>query len=520
MTASKKSKVDLWAKNEDYAVFLPSISTFYNTIISKERNEPGVSVPPDRVPKEFENGIEGMNFLNKDAAYYHYPYALYSAGHAQLDLSKTDSEESMIQKRDRKNTFILGDSGGFQIAKGVIKFDWENFMERPGDQGYKGSADKTRGQILNWLEHTADYSMVLDIPTWAARPPLNERTGLQSFQQCLDGTLYNNAWFLANRKHQTKFLNVLQGSNNQEADIWYDAVKHFPFEGWAMGGNNMQDAHLLLRRLIQMRDEGMLAPGRDVIHVLGTSRLEFAIFLTAVQRALREHVNPNMMVTFDCASPFVAVAYGLSYTQHVHSNDRFTYVMEKAVDNRELSGSKIPWPWNSPIGERLTMGDICYYKPGQANKTGKVSRTSWDTFSYSLIMAHNVYQHIESVQRANALADVAHKLTRPDPREWRKGRQRSQEGQLDLWVPRNVLYIMELVDQVFKVENPYELLNQCSSLLSEFSGRKTRKSGAEAVHDIFTTDDGSSATEMAEGGEFDDPNDPKLMELEQLAKDE
>jgi len=194
--------------------------------------------------------------------------------------------------------------------------------------------------------------------------------------------------------------------------------------------------------------------------------------------------------------------------------------MEKAVDNRELSGSNIPWPWNSPIGERLTMGDICYYKPGQVNKTGKVSRTSWDTFSYSLIMAHNVYQHIESVQRANALADVAHKLTRPDPREWRKGRQRSQEGQLDLWVPRNVLYIMELVDQVFRVENPYELLNQCSALLSEFSGRKTRKSGAEAVHDIFTTDDGSSATEMAEGGEFDDPNDPKLMELEQLAKDE
>jgi len=204
----------------------------------------------------------------------------------------------------------------------------------------------------------------------------------------------------------------------------------------------------------------------------------------------------------------------------VHSNDRFTYVMEKAVDNRDLSGSKIPWPWSSPIGERLTMGDVCYYKPGQENKNGKVSRTSWDTFSYSLIMGHNVYQHIESVQRANTLADIAHKLNRPDPAEWRKGRQRSQEGQVDLWVPRNVLYIMELVDQVFRVENPYELLEQSSALLSEFSGRKTRKSGAEAVHDIFTTGDGTSANEMAEGGEFDDMNDPKLTELEQSLKDE
>jgi hypothetical protein len=276
----------------------------------------------------------------------------------------------------------------------------------------------------------------------------------------------------------------------------------------------MQDAALVLRRLIQMRDEGMLAPGRDVIHFLGTSRLEWTIFLTAIQRALREHVNPNMMVTFDCASPFVAVAYGLTYTQHIHSNDRFTYVMEKAIDNRALSGSNIPWPWGSPIGERLTMGDVCYYKPGQENKNGKVSRTSWDTFSYSLIMSHNVYQHIEAVQRSNHLADAAWRIHRPDPLEWRKGRQRSQEGQVDLWVPRNVLYIMELVDKVFRVENPYELLDQCSALLSEFSGRKTRKSGSEAVHDLFETEEESSNITRSESGDFDDPNDEKLAELE------
>jgi len=286
-----------------------------------------------------------------------------------------------------------------------------------------------------------------------------------------------------------------------------------------MGGNNMQDAHLLLRRLIQMRDEKMLEPGqRDVIHVLGTSRLEFAVFLTAVQRALREHVNPNLMLTYDCASPFVATAYGLTYTQHVHSNDRFTYVMEKCVDDRGFSGSTIPWPWNSPIGERITMGDVCYYKPGQANKTGKVAKTSWDTFSYSLIMAHNVYQHIESVQRANALADVAWQQNRPDPREWRKTRQRSQEGQMDLWVPRNLIYVMELVDQVFRSDEPMRLLDDCAALLAEFSGRRTRKSGAEAVHDIFDTGSDDMVVEGAEAGDFDDPNDERLIELEESMK--
>lgn len=510
---SKKTKVDLWARNKDYSIFLPSISGFYNTIVSKEQNEPGVSVPQSRLPAEFEEGIEGLNFLNKDKAYYYYPHALYSAGHAQLDIAKSDVEEAMVQKRDKSNpdSFILGDSGGFQIGKGVIKFDWERFYEKKGDAGYTGSADKTRNAILNWLEHTADYSMVLDIPTWAADPINRERTKLNGFSDALKATLFNNDYFLKNRQHKTKFLNVLQGGNHADADTWYDAVKHYEFEGWAMGGQNMRDAKLVLKRLIQMRDEGLLAPGRDVIHFLGTSRLEWTIFTTAIQRAIREHINPNMKVTFDCASPFVAVAYGLTYTQHVHANNRFTYLMEKAIDSRELSGSDIPFPWGSPIGERLTMGDICYYKPGQTNKNGKVSRTSWDSFSYGLIMSHNVYQHIESVQRANSLADTAHKLHRPDPLEWRKGKTRSQEGQLDLWVPRNVLYIMELVDQVFRVENPMQLIEDCTGLLNEFSGRKTSLSGASAVNSLFDT---ATGVEQAEEGEFDDPNDEKFVDLE------
>jgi len=72
---------------------------------------------------------------------------------------------------------------------------------------------------------------------------------------------------------------VLQGSDNVEAETWYQAVKDLPFEGWAMGGNNMRDVELLLRRLIVMRDEKKLDPGKDLIHFLGTSRLEWAMML-------------------------------------------------------------------------------------------------------------------------------------------------------------------------------------------------------------------------------------------------
>jgi len=513
MTTQPKPKIDLWDKNEDYAVFLPSISGFYNTIVSKQQSQ-GDYVPADRLNAEFDTGVEGFNFLNKEQAYFHYPWALYSAGHAQLDIAKSDIEESMVQKRDRKKTFILGDSGGFQIAKGIIKFDWENFLENPGDTGYKGNADKTRGAILNWLEHTADYSMVLDIPTWAAREPLTQRTGLTTFKECLDGTLHNNDWFIRNRQGKTKFLNVLQGSDNVEAETWYQAVKDLPFEGWAMGGNNMRDVELLLRRLIVMRDEKKLDPGKDLIHFLGTSRLEWAMMLTAVQRNLRKHVNPDVTVTYDCASPFIATAHGQVYTQHVHRNNRFSYIMDKAVDSRSLANSKTPWPWSSPIGDRMRMEDVCWYAPGDVNKLGKETKTSWDTFSYFLMMAHNVYQHIESIQRANSLTDTACHLNKPDPGLWRK--VKGQADQMSDWVPRNVIYMVELVNRVFESENPMTELDRAHGLLADFSEKKTLKTAAGTFGGLFEIEDATGSDSDSET--YDAREDDVLDNLEASLK--
>ena len=66
---------------------------------------------------------------------------------------------------------------------------------------------------------------------------------------------------------------------------------------------------------------------------------------------------------------------------------------------------------DSPISSRLKISDVCYYKPGDLNKIGKEGRTSWDSFSYALLMGHNVWMHIEAVQRANRMFDSG---TAPD----------------------------------------------------------------------------------------------------------
>mgnify|MGYP003305093180 CR=1 FL=1 len=256
--------------------------------------------------------------------------------------------------------------------------------------------------------------------------------------------------------------------------------------GWAMGGNNMQDMKLFLRRMINLRDDKLLEKGeRDLIHVLGTGLLEWSVMLTAVKRKLRETVNSDLEICFDCASPFLATAYGQIYTQHVHQNDRFSYIMDKALDDKRLADSTIPLPWTSPVAERLNMGNICWYKPGMLNKLGKEGKTSWDSFSYFLMMAHNVYQHIESVQRSNALTDAEVASSDVDLYDWQKKlKSKSKIGEVNKWVPRNLVYFYELVDKVFASEKPMDVINNNSALLEELSKNK-RHTSTNTMHGAF-----------------------------------
>ena len=276
-----KQPVDLTPLQKDYAIYLPAISCFYSTYIAKQRQDK--FVPDDRIPQGFDRGIEGMNFLNPEQGYFHYKYGLYSAGHAQLDLNKTMIQDSMIQDRDRSKTMILGDSGGYQIGKGVLQFDWKDF------EGVK--ANQVKENILNWLELTADWSMMLDVPTWACSSINQPRTGLKDFDDCLEKTRINNNFFLSNRLGATKFLNVLQGSDWNTAEKWYQGVKEFSdekiwgdraAEGWAMGGVNMSRMHITLRRLISLKFDNLLN-NKNWMHFLGTAQLDWSCYLTSIQ---------------------------------------------------------------------------------------------------------------------------------------------------------------------------------------------------------------------------------------------
>jgi len=277
-------------KTEDYALYLPAISAFYTRQLAKYEAE----VDTMRCPEGFENGLQGLNFLDEEKGYFYYPYGLYSAGHAQLDLDKTDIHEAMIQKRDRSKTVILGDSGGFQVAKGVIKLDWKDAI-KPDSKAREALCEK----MLRWMEYTADWSMTLDFPAFAAIPPYNKKTGLTDVKETIDMSMYNLDYFVKNRvPGATKFLNVLSGGDDASAQEWFDLVTPFSdpkfvkehygdeartLEGYAMAGINIGQMEQLLKRLLQLRERGLLE-GKGWIHCLGTGKLHWGCYLTSIQR--------------------------------------------------------------------------------------------------------------------------------------------------------------------------------------------------------------------------------------------
>ena len=417
------SQDNLTNKQNDYAVFLPAISGFYATFIGKQRNEEYVD--PARFPQGLTD-MEQLNWLNSSKGLFPYKWSLYSGGHANLDLAKQDWSEDMVRNRE-PGTFILGDSGGFQIAKGLWEGDWKANSGCP-------KAQKKRELILGWLDNIADYGMILDIPTWVIHDKkASAACQITTLQEAVDATKFNNDYFMKHRKGVAnggaKFLNVLQGDNHTSADAWYETMKEYcdpvkypdtHFNGWSMGGQNMCDVHLVLKRLVALRYDNLLQEGKhDWMHFLGTSKLEWAVLLTVIQRAVRKYVNPAFTISFDCASPFLATANGQVYFENVFEHDsKWSYRMAPSADDKKYATDTRKWSqgvvqdgiyprWQeSPMSDMWQMKDICHYKPGDLNKIGKEGKTSWDSFSYALLMGHNVWMHLTAVQEANRRFDA------------------------------------------------------------------------------------------------------------------
>jgi len=573
---------DLTTAQKDYAIFLPATSGFYSTFIGKQRYSHYVD--PARIPTSFKSGMESLNYLEPDKGAFYYNWCLYSAGHANLDLNKYDESEDMFRNRDRSTSWVLGDSGGFQIGKGVWEGEWRDptsavvqtkmaeciakgietvtVLDKDGNlivnkkgiarttkidhvkvyQARLAAAQKKREQVLTWMDALMDYGMVLDIPAWVERSPAGRlATGITSYDEAVEATIYNNEYFMKHRNGNCKFLNVLQGETHAQADDWYSKMKDFcdpaiypdnHFNGWSMGGQNMCDVHLVLKRLVALRFDGLLETGlHDWMHFLGTSKLEWACLLTDIQRAVRKYHNPNFTISFDCASPFLATANGQIYIQtETEDRKKWVYRMVPSVDNKKYALDTRLFKdaviqdgifknfETSPLIDQVQIKDVCIYAPGDLNKIGKEGKTSWDSFSYAIQMGHNVWSHLNAVQEANRQYDngkypammVASKV------EGKKFRQYSRN------------FFKDIVDDIFAADTR----DKANAIIEQYNrywmdipgtrgaiGAKTVNSSTQFA--VFFDEEEDDSVHLEHGGELEDNIEQAeaiLDELEQSVK--
>ena len=565
---------DLTSTQNDYALFLPATSSFYASFIGYQRHRYPY-VQANRIPANFVNDVESLNFLEPGAGLFNYKWCLYSAGHANLDLNKNDDRESLFRNRKRDgSSWVLGDSGGFQIGKGVWEGEWKDptgpevaalmaeaiakgvelvpqidptgnpKTDKNGNPKYTkvdhvklyqaklDAAQKKREQVLNWMDTLMDYGMVLDIPAWVGRSPVGAKnSGVGSYEQAVEATKYNNEYFIKNRNGNCKFLNVLQGENHAQADDWYDKMKHFcdpkiygdkAFNGWAMGGQNMCDVHLVLKRLVALRFDGLLEQGhQDWMHFLGTSKLEWALLLTDIQRAIRKYHNPNFTISFDCASPFLATANGQMYIQtECEDRKKWLYRMLPTLDDKKyatdtrlfldtlIQDGVFKYVEKSPMLDGVKTNDICVYAPGNLNRMGKENKTSWDSFTYAILMGHNVWMHLNSVQEANRQYDAGKCPTMLVQEKFDR------------------LYFKDVVDAIFSATDRAT----ADAVIENFSkfwmaipgtrgatGKKTINASTN-FSKFFEEDSTTADTEDTDGEEFNEDAIHKLDDLENEIK--
>lgn len=259
-----------------------------------------------------------LDYLSRSSLF-RYPVGLSSAGQAIQKSGAVRQRRTMVSQRNRANTFIITDSGGFQVQQGTIEWYPE------------GHSRDTVATVLDWQEANADFVMALDFPTGgigngnmlkhmraleAEGVPLRQwsnGSGLsRAYHACLEHTIRNTVRMLNLRQQKgatTGFLSVLQGRNEEESRHWYEATHKLiqQSDGIAFAGTGRSDFSLMLARLMDMKRDGLLNRRLRHIHVLGTGTLMAGVLLTCLQRNLRLHTDAKeIQITYDTATPFQA----------------------------------------------------------------------------------------------------------------------------------------------------------------------------------------------------------------------
>jgi len=258
-------------------------------------------------------------------------------------------------------------------------------------------------------------------------------------------TVDNLKFIDLHRQGKTKWLNVIQGIDEDSISKWYQAVKWFQHGGWAFAGAAGVFGGLknFLKTVLMMRDDDAFTVGQDWLHVLGTSKIQWAIMLTAVQKCLKKS-NPNLKISFDSSSPFQKSGRieEACYLPDLQDDiDSWKVRSVKSPQGYAYVGSSELFAFASPLGDQMNLGHLNVYK-------NLYNKRRYDPVSQTMLINHNLYIYLQAFELANNQAFSS------DP---------------DRLVPKLFKDCIEVIFEAFDKPNWYSFVAKESSLLNTHS---------------------------------------------------
>jgi hypothetical protein len=376
----------LWS---DYALYLPAYNDGYAKFCAEPSANHKARLPGKLKPSD-------LNPLDPTSKLVRWPNALYTAAYGTRD-----TKDTVISRRKRGGEFILGDSGGYSVISGAIDASRASF----------------RKKVLEWQERDCDVGVILDVPTRALDNP---KSGIVSFDDCLKFTIENLKFARDHRSNSAlRLLNVMQGRTTAEAMRWYESVVQFQMEGLAIGGHTRLNMWFWIGRFLDMIERGLF-DSITHIHFLGTAQPSFAVMATALQRALRKYVRPNITVSFDSSLAFrIAQGYGQISTGLRFGDDQLKLTSHILPNRGGEVQRTAAFPFSSPLGDLCTVGDFF----PNTDPYGPAA----DGVGMQMISSHAMSVELLSLLQANRLADMKQQANSALPYTLRKAVEAIEE---------------------------------------------------------------------------------------------
>lgn len=362
-------------KNEKRVIYFPSLST-WAPMLKKGK-------------KVTENYT--FKFYGDEYKDYKHPYFLLTAG--ALYKRKTIRTDLDMEKG---KVLVFGDSGGYQIATGALKWDV-----------------KLREDIFNWLENNSDVAMNIDIP-----PTKHLIDQGKTFQDCLDMTIDNMQWFQDHQTGKTDFLNVLQVYTAEQTKQWYEAVKHFKFKGWGIGSANAGIASFFNVVTMFLINKEFENPDFKWFHFLGKTTVKHFFVYAALQKQLNKYY-PHVQVTTDSSSPKLQATFGNWYHSVNYRDTSYSiaYFGNKGKTKYD-EDKKLPCILGCPICSDITFKEIA----------------KGDSLTSDLIAFHNLFTIAKS---CDDITDLVY----------------SHPGMSTKMIGKNFADVLQSIEEVFKHRN-------------------------------------------------------------------